>query len=55
MVGFRAPKEFKDFLQKIADEENRTLSNFVMNALMSYIKEHHGIDWRQEIKKRPDN
>jgi len=51
MIGFRASKEFKEFLQKRANEENRTLSNFIVNALITYIKEHHGINWHEENKK----
>ena len=51
MIGFRASKEFKEFLQKSANEENRTLSNFIVNALITYIKEHHGINWREDNKK----
>ena len=38
MIGFKATREFKDFLKKIAKQENRTLSNFIVNALLVYIK-----------------
>ena len=48
MVGFKVTAEFKAFLQKMAKKENRSLSNFVINALLTYIKEHHGIDWNKE-------
>ena len=48
MIGIRATKEFKNFLKKMADQENRTLSNFITNALLTYIKEHQGIDWKKE-------
>ena len=51
MIGFKATKKFKEFLQKMADDENRTLSNFIVNALITYIKEHHSIDWQKEDKK----
>lgn len=46
MIGFKATKEFKEFLQTMAKEENRTLSNFIINALLTYIKEHKGIEWQ---------
>ena len=46
MIGFKATKDFKEFLQKRAEEENRTLSNFIVNALLTYIKEHRGIDYK---------
>ena len=48
MIGFKATREFKDFLKKMAKKENRTLSNFIVNALLLHIKEHHGIDWNEE-------
>ena len=51
MIGFKATREFKDFLKKMAKQENRTLSNFIFNALLVYTKEHRGVDWNEEIKK----
>jgi len=48
MVGFKVTAEFKAFLQKLARKENRSLSNFIINALLTYIKEHHGVDWQEE-------
>ena len=50
MIGFKATKEFKEFLQKMAKQENRTLSNFIVNALLTYIKEHRGTDWEEPEK-----
>lgn len=46
MIGFKATREFKEFLQGMAKDENRTLSNFIINALLVYIKEHKGIEWQ---------
>lgn len=51
MIGFKASKEFKDFLKAQAKKENRTLSNFIMNALIIYVKEHRGMDWHKEESK----
>ena len=48
MIGIRATKEFRDFLKTVADQENRTLSNFITNALLTYIKEHQGINWKNK-------
>jgi len=50
MIGFRVTKEFKKFLQKLADEENRSLSSFLNNAVLTYIKEHKGLTWKQPKK-----
>jgi uncharacterized protein (DUF1778 family) len=51
MVGFRATRAFKKFLQDMAKRENRTLSNFIVNALLTYIKEHHDVTWLEKDKK----
>ena len=53
MIGFKATKEFKSFLQKMAKQENRTLSNFIINALLMYIKEHRGIEYEEEPPQKP--
>jgi predicted transcriptional regulator len=50
MIGFRVTKEFKKFLQKLADEENRSLSSFLNNAVLTYIKDHKGFNWKQPKK-----
>ena len=47
MIGFRVAKEYKKFLQKLAEEENRTLSSFLNNAVLTYIKDHKGITWKK--------
>ena len=52
MIGIRADREFKQFLEEVADEDNRSLSNFVMHAVLTYLKEHKGIDWKKEAKAR---
>jgi hypothetical protein len=31
-----------------ASQETRTLSNFILNAVLSYIKEKKGIVWNEE-------
>jgi uncharacterized protein (DUF1778 family) len=45
MIGFKASREFKEFLQGMAKSENRTLSNFIVNALLTYIREHKGVEY----------
>lgn len=52
MIGFKASDEFKKFLEKQADTENRSLSNFIVNALIVYTKEHHNVDWKEEPEKK---
>jgi len=47
MVGFRASKEFKDLLEKLAKEDNRSLSSFIFNALVVYLRIDKSIDWKE--------
>jgi hypothetical protein len=49
MIGFRVTKHFKQFLQGLADSENRTLSSFLQNAVLYYIKKEKGIDYKKDI------
>jgi len=51
MIGFRATRELKKFLQEIAKRENRSLSNFIVNALLTYIKEHHDVEYSEGDQK----
>jgi len=48
MIGLRVTKEFKKFLQEMADNENRTLSSFILNAVLYYIKKEKGIDYKKD-------
>jgi len=51
-IGFKVEKEFKALLEKAAALESRTLSSLITHALVTYLKEHHNIDWHK-IKKKP--
>jgi uncharacterized protein (DUF1778 family) len=50
MMGIRIDPKLKEFFQKFADEENRNLSNFILNAVITYIKEHKGVVWKKPEK-----
>ena len=39
MYSLRFPEELKNKLQKIADEDGRTLSNLIIKILNDYVKE----------------
>ena len=52
MIGFRVTDKFREFLQKMAEEENRSLSNFIINAILTYIKEHKKIDYKETPPKK---
>lgn len=50
MMGLRIDPALKKFFQKMAEGENRNLSNFMINAVLTYIKDYKGItDWRKEV------
>lgn len=50
-LSFKVDPKLKDALLKLADKENRSLSNYVVTALMQHL-ENHGIDWRKEKPKK---
>ena len=55
MIGIRLEPELKDLLQRVAKEERRSLSNFMVHAALTYLKEHKSIDWRPEdLKEKKD-
>jgi|GEM_PF-6793273 len=39
MIGIRVSEKFKTLLEEEAKAENRTLSNFIKNALIQYLEE----------------
>jgi len=49
-LSFKVDPQLKDALLKLADKENRTLSNYVVTTLMKHL-ENHDIDWRKEKLK----
>ena len=56
MIGIRLEPELKELLQKVAKEERRSLSNFMVHAALTYLKEHKNMDWRpEELKGEKDS
>ena len=51
MMALRIDPDLKEFFQKFAKKENRSLSNFIMNAVISYINDKNGVDWNDEEKE----
>jgi len=50
-LSFKVDSRIKDAILKLAEAENRSLSNYVVTMIMRYLQEHE-IDWRQDVKKR---
>ena len=46
-LSFKVDPGLKQALEKLAVEENRSLSNYVVTVLMKHLEEK-GVDWRQE-------
>lgn len=44
MIGIKVTETLKKLLQEQADEENRSLSNFIKHCVLTYLKEKKGID-----------
>ena len=53
MIGFRVTEKLKLVLQKLADEENRTLSSFLLNAVLYYIRKEKDINLTREGEEKP--
>jgi predicted DNA-binding protein len=51
MLGIRIHPDLKKLLQKLADKDGRSLSNYVNKIIVTYLKEHEKIDWEKPSKK----
>jgi predicted transcriptional regulator len=51
IISFQVDERIKTALQKLAEEETRSLSNYVVTIFMKHL-ENHGIDWRKEKPKK---
>ena len=51
MIGIKVEPKVKKTLQKLADQESRSLSNFCYYAIKTYVKEHFDIDIEKDSKK----
>ena len=50
IISFQIDERIKTALQKLAEEETRSLSNYVVTIFIKHLQEH-GIDWRKEKPK----
>ena len=44
LVNIRIDKEIKKFIEEYASKERRSLSNFITNAILTYVQDHHGAE-----------
>jgi hypothetical protein len=50
VISFKVDKTVKTALQKLAEEENRSLSNYISTLLLDHLKSK-GVDWRRTRKQ----
>jgi predicted transcriptional regulator len=50
-LSFKVDARLKKALEDLANQENRSLSNYVITLLIKHLKEK-GIDWLEENPKR---
>jgi predicted transcriptional regulator len=55
MTMIRIDEHVKNELKKLAAKENRSLSNFILNATLQYIKENYGKELNQQKNKLHNN
>lgn len=48
MIGIKVTPEFKKLLEKEAAKEHRSLANFIKYSLLTFLKEHKNIDFKEE-------
>ena len=46
IISFQIDERIKTALQKLAEDETRSLSNFIMTILIKYLEERC-VDWRK--------
>ena len=47
VISFTIDNRIKAVLQRLADADNRNLSNYILNLILKHIQEQ-GIDWKKE-------
>lgn len=52
LVNIRLEKEIKSFIEEFATKERRSISNFITNGILTYIKDHHGADAPEPKKSK---
>ena len=49
-IGAKVDPKFKKLIEKVAEKESRNLSSLITHALVTYLKDHHKINWHK-VKK----
>ena len=46
-MAIKIDEKVKNKLKELAEKEDRNLSNFVLRAVSSHVKEHHRVDLKK--------
>lgn len=52
VLSFKVDPRIKKALLKLAEKENRSLSNYVITLILRHLEEK-GVDWRKEVGEKP--
>jgi predicted transcriptional regulator len=52
MIGVRLPKEIKNVIEELAEKENRSISNYVYTALLTFLRDHTAVDVDMLLRKK---
>jgi uncharacterized protein (DUF1778 family) len=47
-IGIKVSRKFRDIIKDAARDENRSLSNFIKHAILTYLAEKKGIDFKED-------
>ncbi len=50
VISFKVNEKIREALRRLAEKENRSLSNYILTILLKNLQEH-GIDWREEAEE----
>jgi len=48
VIGIKVSQKFKEIIKEAAQDENRSVSNFIKHCLITYLKEKRGIDYKEK-------
>lgn len=52
MIGVRLPREIKEVIEELAEKENRSVSNYVYTALLTFLRDNASVDVDKLLGKK---
>ncbi len=47
VIGIKVSQKFKNIIKDAAQDENRSISNFIKHCILTYLKEKRGIEHKE--------